>query len=230
VITFPYSQHEFIYQISDCTEAEIAALAHSFFSAEGDTYVKRYSWDHICAGQDYELIKDNFRRSLQHMIAHANDNTPTPWEPALESIIARLRGTAIDWWLTGSCALAVRGVQIVPHDIDLMFNSEDLEQVISLFSDCIVEPFADSSGWVVQFFGVAYLRARIDLAFSPTDAVDIPEPVDFGPFAQRHLESIIWRGETVRVPPLLLQRSVNSRRGRNDRVTAIDAFHAGEQG
>jgi len=223
VITFPDDQENFVYRISDFTADEAAALTHFFFSAEDRAYVKRYRWDRLCAEQDFGSIKRNFQGALGDMMAHFSDRTPTPWEKALESIIARLHGTRIDWWITGSCALAVRGVRIMPRDIDLMFWKQDLHRVISLFSDCAVEPFHDSSDWVVKFFGVAYLSARIDLAFSPIDSVDTPEPVDFGPYAQRNLESIRWKGETLRVPPLALQRAVNSRRGRSDRVMAIDA-------
>ena len=48
--------------------------------------------------------------------------------------------------------------------------------------------------------------------------------MDFGPVAQQQLENISWQGEPIRVPPLALQRSVNARRGRSDRVEAIDAY------
>ncbi len=103
-----------------------------------------------------------------------------------------------------------------------MLHSEDIDRVNELFADCIVEPIRSSKGWVVTNFGVLFMGARIDLAFDPEDFVDIPEPADFGPYAMKNLEVISYKGQRVKIPPLELQMQVNRRRGRDDRVVAIE--------
>ncbi|NLM11917.1 MAG: hypothetical protein GX213_14335 [Clostridiaceae bacterium] len=147
-----------------------------------------------------------------------------PWEDALLDFINKVEGTDIDWWLTGSCATCLRGIDVQPHDIDIMLSSKDIDIINDIFGDYIVEPIRSSKGWVVNYFGVLFIGARIDLAFDPEDFVDNPEPVDFGPYAIKNLEEINWKGKIVKIPPLNLQLQVNKRRGRNDRVRAIEDY------
>ena len=77
---------------------------------------------------------------------------------------------------------------------------------------------------MVKYFGVLFLHARIDLAFDPEEFVDHPEPLDFGPYAMRNLETVVWKDHSLRIPPLELQLWVNRRRGKTDRVRAIEEF------
>jgi len=42
-----------------------------------------------------------------------------PWQAALEGVCHRLESSGVDWWLCGSAALAVRGVAVIPRDLDL---------------------------------------------------------------------------------------------------------------
>jgi hypothetical protein len=146
------------------------------------------------------------------------------WEKALLSFINKVKDYDIDWWLTGSCALCIRGISVMPHDVDIMLNSKDIDKIKSIFSDFIVEPIVSSKGWVVDYFGVLFLNARIDLAFDPPEFVDKPEPSDFGQYAMNNIELIEWNGHNIKVPPLELQLQVNKRRNRYDSVKAIENY------
>ena len=148
----------------------------------------------------------------------------TPWEKALFDFADSLRNTGINWWLTGSCAVCLRGILLKPHDIDIMVNSSDVQKISDLFSDFIFEPIRDTSGWVTKDFGVLFTTARIDIASDPVASLDDPVPVDCGPYARDHLEKVEWKGITIKVPPLQLSLNANRRRGRMDRVKAIEEY------
>lgn len=105
-----------------------------------------------------------------------------------------------------------------------MLNSKDIDKIKSIFGDYIVEPITSSKGWVVDYFGVLFLNARIDLAFDPQNFADKPEPCDFGLYAMNNIETVVWNGNIVKVLPLELQLQVNKRRERYERVKAIEDY------
>ncbi len=146
-----------------------------------------------------------------------------PWVVALESFATHAEESGLRWWLTGSGAAALRVPGIEPHDLDIMLDESQLAQVAEVFANALVEPIVQTGGWVTRSFGVLFLGMRIDLAAGPEAFVDQPEPADFGPWAQDHLETVAWRGHLVRVPPLAVQAAVNRRRGRVERADMIEA-------
>ena len=206
--------------VSDYPEAYRSVLESQYYTESAGEYVKKYPKD---VG-NIVRVKENYLRYAEEMFAQMGYFRETPWEQALLEFIGRVRGRDIGWWLTGSCALCVRGIEVGPHDVDIMLDSKDIERIRDIFSDCIVEPVTSSGGWVVDYFGVLFLHARIDLAFDPQADADLPQPSDFGLCAKRHLEEVVWRGNILKVPPLGLQLEVNRRRGRLDRVRAIEEY------
>ena len=192
----------------------------AYYSLEKGSYVKRFPRD----TPNISRIRDNWVNFAGEMFSQMGRIRIVRWEEALLGFIERIRDSSIDWWLTGSCATCIRGIDIQPHDVDIMLHSEDIAKVNTLFLDCIVEPIRSSKGWVVANFGVLFMGARIDLAFDPEGFVDSPEPADFGPYAMKNLEVVTWKGQRIKAPPLELQRQVNRRRGRDDRVAAIEQY------
>ncbi len=216
-ISFAEEQQSVKFIVSGYGDEYESVLRSLFYTKEGESYVKLFPSD----TRYLEQIKSNYMRLAPEMFAQFGYIKPTPWAAALLEVAERLDHNGIPWWLTGSCAAALRGVDLCPHDVDIMLESAHLEQVRDIMADCTVEPIIDTGGWVTRYFGVAFLGARIDLAFDPSDRLDHPEPNDSGPYARQHLEEVRWRGRTVRVPPLELQLASNRRRGRMDRVRAI---------
>ena len=104
-----------------------------------------------------------------------------------------------------------------------MIDHADADAVANLFADVTIEPMVDTGGWLTRDFGVLFLHARIDVASDPSERLDDPEPVDCGPHARRHLESVRYRGHDIKVPPLHLHVAVNRRRGRNARADLIQS-------
>ena len=217
-ISFKEDEKDIAFVISEYPDEYKKILESQFYSFKDENFVKKYpkNIDNI------EKVKDNFKNYAEEMFLQMGYFKEVKWEETLLSFIDKVKAYDIDWWLTGSCALCVRGIPILPHDVDIMLNSKDIDKIKSIFSDYIVEPITSSKGWVVDYFGVLFLNARIDLAFDPQEFVDKPEPSDFGLYAMNNIETIKWNSKIVRVPPLELQLQVNRRRKRYDRVKAIE--------
>jgi hypothetical protein len=77
----------------------------------------------------------NFRRCAEEMVMQGAGLQPVPWEECLLGFLETVERRDIDWWLCGSAALAVRGVGIEPHDIDLVVADSDAERLGELLLD-----------------------------------------------------------------------------------------------
>ena len=198
------------------------ALRMCFYEQEGDAFVKRFPAD-----------TPGLARIMAHYEAHAEEmflqlvyQRPVPWEDGLRRFLARGQGKGIRWWLTGSCATCLRGVDLDPHDVDIMVDSRDVSRIREAFGDVTIEPIIDTGGWLTKDFGVLFDACRIDIASDPQACLDDPEPVDCGPYARANLETIEWKGFEVPIPPIELQLNANRRRERHERVQSIEAYMA----
>jgi len=179
-----------------------------------------------CFPSDHPMPRDIFERFSSHieeMVSQSSGTLRPNWESALESFLQRMTPRNVpNWWLTGSPALAVKGIEVVPHDIDLVVaTGNDAQELGRVMSDWLVEPIQQSRGWVARWFGRAFKDARIEWVGDVDASVDQPEPSDFGPTAAARLQTVRWRGFTVMVPPIELQLAVCVRRGMTDRAKKI---------
>ncbi|WP_221469825.1 nucleotidyltransferase domain-containing protein [Allocatelliglobosispora scoriae] len=168
---------------------------------------------------------DNFQRLLEPWLRQAAGLAPVPWQSALTVVCQRLNDADVDWWLTGSAALAVRGIPIQPHDLDLVVSDAHALLVGELLLDGLVEPVAPAN-WFCAWWGRAVLGARVEWVGGVGPTADEPQPTDFGLVAAARLERVGWQGWELRVPPLSLQRATSRRRGLEDRVRLIDDHSA----
>ena len=168
-----------------------------------------------------DRIYQSFALHAEEMILQAAGALQPHWESALAHFIERTKRENVDWWLTGSAALAIREVGIVPRDIDLVTTGSDAQRLGNLLSDWLVEPVQQAEGWVAKWFGRAYHHSRIEWVGDVEASVDRTAPTDLGPTAAEKLEVVHWRGHEIRVPPLELQLKVSERRGLNERANKI---------
>ena len=59
-----------------------------------------------------EQAWQNFARYIEPVLRQAARLDPIPWRDALRELCQRTSGQPVNWWLTGSAALAVRGAPI----------------------------------------------------------------------------------------------------------------------
>ena len=98
---------------------------------------------------DINNVKNNFARLGQSMFIGNLD-----WKKTLPFIANKFLDNKIEWYILGSVGDAVRGLNIVPHDMDIIIHTKDFYKVKDLFSDYVVEPFVDNKGtWLVRYFG-----------------------------------------------------------------------------
>ena len=167
----------------------------------------------------------NFAGCAELMLRQAARLEPVPWRETLRELCRRTSGRESSWWLAGSTALAVRGASVEPGDIDLVCSGEGAVRLGAIFADELIEPVAyDSDSFLGDYWGRAFLGARLEWVGAPKAGVDSPAPVDFGPVAASRLETVTWEGWSLRVPPLDLQRAVSQRRGLTARVAVIDGL------
>ena len=74
----------------------------------------------------------------------------------LRKLYARLEETDIVWVLTGSTGLAIKGIPLTPHDIDIQTDRAGVEAFARIFADDLVqEPFfwetQHTRSWVAKF-------------------------------------------------------------------------------
>jgi hypothetical protein len=193
-------------------------LVHvGFAPAAGHRFVRRLS-----ATGDVLRTHANFARHLEEMLLQSARRSPVPWRQALEAFLKRVEGSRLRWFLYGSGALAVRGIDVGPGDLD--FRVDDARLAGTLFEDLLVEPVTAMTGWIADSGGRAFAGCLFEwIAGVPADA-DQPEPHEQGPAAAARVEYVRWHGHDVPVAPLDLQLAVNQRRGLTSRVQKIHAY------
>lgn len=187
-------------------------------------FVRRFSPD-----PSTPAIYERFAACVPTLLAHTARHVPPPWETSLMHLHGLLAEEHIDWMLGGSSALAIRGVQIVPRDID--FTVSDHTSTAQALGNWLIEPPIYSNGdWVADWFGRAWDGTRIEWAAGTRPDLDQHEwTSDIGLDAERRSEIVTWRGLDFRVPPLDLQTAVARERGLHERVTAIEAVASSEK-
>lgn len=145
---------------------------------------------------------DRFAASIELMVLQSARLAPIPWEEALLEFLRRVEGSDLGWWLYGSTALAVRGIEITPGDIDI--NVSDAELAATIFDDVLITPVLELEDWVAKRTGRAFDGVIIEWLSEPHAEMDDPfDPQEQGPHVADHVETVEWRAYRVRLPPLL---------------------------
>jgi hypothetical protein len=204
-------------------EADIQAVLPSFAygqEAEGE-FIRRFPRTEL-----NPVIFARFSAAASAMLKHFVRREAPPWEKSLEHLHQLLAKANVEWMLGGSAALAIRGVQLTPRDID--FTIADQHATVEALGHLLVEPPVKANGtWVAEWFGRAWDGTRIEWAAETRPDLDDHDwTSDIGPDAERRAERVKWHGLWFRVPPLDLQAAVSRERGLQDRVAAINLIRA----
>jgi hypothetical protein len=183
-------------------------LEAAWFKKDGAKFIKIYE-NHMTE-TDKELLKSNFARLGQKMFAAATD-----WETTLSFFAKQCAENSIEWYITGSVSEAVLGVDIKPHDIDIIVHTKDFFKVKSVFAEYTVEPFADNKGtWLMRYFGRLCIgQGYLDIAADEKTNAE-----------NRLYDKITWNGRDLFVEPLEVRYQTEIKRKRNDRIKAIEAY------
>jgi hypothetical protein len=196
---------------------ETAAADLAYTNLEPGIYAKSFPEDALYLAESFA----NLQRDAEAMLLQTARAQPIEWEPALLRLLQRIEGHGLIWWLRGSGALAVRGLPIIPRDIDLTTDDASALKMGELMLDYLVEPVMPVRGWFCNWWSRAFWGMRIEWMGGVNATADQPDVGDFGPAAEQRAEVVRWRGYDIRVPPLDLQLAVSERRGLIERAQLI---------
>ena len=130
---------------------------------------------------------------------------------------SRRKRIGIEWYIIGSVSEAALGVDIKPHDMDIVVHTKDFYKVKDLFREYVIEPFGDNKGtWLVRYFGKLYIDgASVDIVAD--------EKMNF----ENHVK-VSWNGYDIFILPLKIRYEIEIQRDRKDRIKAIEEFMKAE--
>lgn len=199
---------------ADNVESEFKKnLVAAWYHETNTGYQKVYSMmdkENGVSDKDVEIVSNNFSRLGPFMFQGDLD-----WNKALLIIAEKFLENNIEWYVFGSVSDALRGVKIIPHDLDIIVHTRDFFKVKSIFSDYVVEPFIDNKeNWVVRYFG------RISMDNSYIDVV-AAESLDL----ENHLyDKILWNGYDIFIELFENRYNLELKRNRPERLQAMDEY------
>jgi hypothetical protein len=200
-------------------EADVrAALVQFGFEENGEQeYTRSFP-----PSPDAPIFFERFTACARELFAQFSGSVAPPWEQSLEHLHGLLAAADVDWLLGGSVALAVRGVEVAPRDIDFVVS--EMEAAARALRHLLIEPPIRAYGqWFAEWFARGWNGTRIEwVAETRPELDDHDWTSDIGPDAAARSETIEWRGLSLRVPPLDLQLAVCRERGLDERVAAIE--------
>ncbi len=150
-------RHDNEFRLVHVAEELVPAVRKAAFAAGDGYWFKRFppGTPHL------DRAWTNFARLILPMLRQTAGLDPVPWADALATVCHRLIPAGVDWWLTGSAALAVRGIPVTPGDLDLVVTDTDAHRVGDLLLDGLIEPVAPAD-WFCSWWGRAMLTARVE--------------------------------------------------------------------
>jgi hypothetical protein len=153
-----------------------------YLSIGDDRFATRWFRYSSSVPRYYERFAGSIERiagSIERMVLQSACLVQIPWQDALLEFLRRVDGSGLHWWLYGSAALAVRGIDVEPGDIDISVS--DAELLGTIFDDLLVTPVEHLEGWVAGRIGRAYHEAIIEWLSEPHATNDDPtEPLEYG--------------------------------------------------
>lgn len=172
-----------------------------------------------------DVIFDRFERHLPLMLLQSSRRVEPDWRSGLHAFAERMAGSGVFWWLYGSAALAVRGIQVVPGDIDVAVD--DAERTAEAMEGLLVLPLTYMPRWVADWTAWAFEGAIVEWVQGCHPTASSP-PHEQEPAIIDSLEEVSWHGHQMLVPPLSSQLQVLEARGLTERAAVIRQHLDGE--
>jgi len=200
------TDEKFIYCVENVEEKYIENIEHAWFKKEGNKYIKEYPNNF----SDKEIIKNNFSNIGESMFKNEGD-----WGKSLEIFADKCLNNNIEWYIIGSVSEAVLGVNIVPHDIDIITHVRDFYKTKDLFLEYLIEPFVDNGGsWVVQYFGrICIDGIMIDIAADKKMNKE-----------NNNYEDVFWKKYDLKIEPITKRYEIEVQRIRIERMEKIKDY------
>lgn len=208
VLKNPYT---YAYVVSDVPEEHRSRLLADLYWPVERSFLKQWGHD-----PDMEIIAGNFKTHGVESLEQFLKIRPAPWEQALSAFTEKLADTGIRWYIHGSAAMAIWGIDVVPRDLNIVFpDVSEFDRVRQLVLAETLYPLERCDGWVAAGLGGLFLHANVGLAFM--NASDIP-------FDMSQLREVAWKGRKIAISPLEWLERDNRQYGRPERAELIERF------
>jgi hypothetical protein len=196
----------------------------TFTAEDVDAARRRFVWEYPADAPSWSDAARNWVADGPEMLDQKHGVRPADWEGGLAWIADILDGIGADWFLFGSAALAVRGMDVRPGGVDVALDEAGADRLGPHVGAGVLRPVIDTGGWeAATRSGLLFHGCTISVVGGLHDQ-DVPRPWDSA--ARAALTTVSWQDRTIRVPHLdamLLQARAMRR---NDHVRAIVAHHA----
>ena len=175
----------------------------------GNSFVKQF--DNV---KDFAHCARNFTEHGETAIKQQLKMIPAPWEKALNLFVCEMEKLDVAWYVHGSTAMALWGVDVVPKDVNIIVpNYSDFERVRNHFYKLAIKPIERCENWLMSGLGDIFVEAVIGLSFHNKEL----EPYDMS-----KLGKVVYNEAEINVSTLEMLRQDNLNFNRPARVKAIE--------
>jgi Aminoglycoside-2''-adenylyltransferase len=140
---------------------------------------------------------------------------------ALRKLYDRLNDTPINWAVVGSMSLALQGVPIEPHDIDISTDKAGAYETERLFGELVIKPVAFSSTDKIRSHFGAFVLDGVKVEIMGDVQTRASDGTWFEPDGLRHKRIIEVEGMQVPVLSLEFEYQAYMRLERFEKAEAI---------
>lgn len=200
------TESEFILCVESAEKKYMDTIRAAYFQEKDNAFIKTYPKD----ADGKELVEKNFPVLGEFMFKNESD-----WKEALRVFAEKCSCNGIEWYITGSVSETLIGVNINPHDIDIVVHTRDFYRLKNIFSDFVVEPFSDlKDTWAVRFFSRLCINGvMVDIASD--------EKRNLG---NHEYSRVSWNGYEIFAELLEVRYQIELDRNRTDRIKAIEEY------
>lgn len=168
-----------------------------------------------------DAVFERFKRHLPLMLLQSGRHVEADWRTGLHAFAERMEGSGVFWWLYGSAALAVRGIDVAPGDVDLAV--QDAERATAAMQALLVVPLTYMPAWLADWTAWAFEGSIVEW-LEGYHATGSNPPREQEPAIIDSLEEVSWEGHQILVPPVSIQLPVVEARGLTVRAMAIREY------
>jgi len=204
-----YDWNYYAYYAEDVDEKYWEYFKADLWWQIGNSFIK--SFDNV---KDFEYCADNFTKYGETVIKQQLKIISTPWERALELFVSEMNKLEVTWFVHGSAAMALWGIDVEPKDINVIIpNYSDFDVVRDHFYRFAIRPIEQCEDWLMSGLGYIFMEVVIGIAFYNREL----EPYD-----RSKLDKVLHNGKEIYVESLEKLKTDNENYGRTERVKMIE--------
>ena len=174
----------------------------------GSGFIRQY--DNVA---DFEYCAKNFTAFGETAIKQQLKIFSAPWEKALDLFIIEMNMLGVDWFVHGSAAMALWGIDVAPKDVNVIVpHYSDFDKVRKHFYRLAIKPIERCDNWVMSGGGTIFMDASIGIYFYNKE---------FEPYDMSGLGKAVHNGHEILISSLEMLKRDNEDYGRPERVALI---------